>query len=85
MRAFLLLLALAACGRSKCEKYADMEWKCGHFPANEKDMTLQMAQGFCAAADSDKAMARFGKEADCATKFTTCEDYKKCTGAVPLE
>jgi hypothetical protein len=82
LRNVLLVLALAACGKSKCEKYAAMEWKCGNYPASEKEMTLQLAEGFCEAADVDKTMAKFGKEADCATKFTDCAEYEKCTNAI---
>ncbi|HSD90957.1 MAG TPA: hypothetical protein VLB44_25710 [Kofleriaceae bacterium] len=85
MRALLVVAALlvAGCGKSKCEKYAEIEWKCGNNPADEKDVTLRISEGFCEAADHDKAMAHFAKEADCAAKFTTCEEYKQCTAAVP--
>jgi len=77
-----VVLALAACGKSKCEKYADMEWKCGKFPASEKDITLKLAEGMCEASDSDKALAKFAKEADCAAKAKDCAAYKACTDAV---
>jgi hypothetical protein len=91
MQALALLVAAAAaamlfltgCGKSTCEKYAEIEWKCGDNPADEKDVTLRISEGFCEAADRDKAMAHFAGEADCAAHFTTCEAYKKCTAAVP--
>ena len=37
------LLAAAGCGKTECQKYADMEWKCGDYPAKEEDITRQMA------------------------------------------
>ena len=80
--AALALLGLTACGKSKCEKYAAMEWKCGKYPENQKEMTLQLAEGFCEAADSDKSMARFGKEAECAAKHSDCVAYEACTDAI---
>ena len=77
-----LVLALPACGKSKCEKYADMEWKCGNYPESEKDITLKMAEGMCEAADKEKTLARFAKEADCAEKAKDCAAYKACSDAI---
>ncbi len=82
-----LLVPVAACGKSTCEKYADMEWKCGNYPETEKDITKALAQGMCEAADSGKKdlgeMAdHFKKEAACAAKYTDCAEYKACTDAV---
>ena len=68
-----LLLALPACGKSKCEKYADMEWKCGNYPESEKDITLKMAEGMCEAAGQEKTLARFAKD---------CDAYKACSDAI---
>jgi hypothetical protein len=81
------LALLAACGKSTCEKYADMEWKCGNYPASEKDITKALAQGMCEAAESQNAELKdmgdhFKKEAACAAKFTDCAQYKACTDAV---
>lgn len=76
--------ALTACGKSKCEKYADMEWKCGHYPADEKDITKTLARGMCEASDDPDAKElgqRIKAEAECA-KYEDCESYKKCTAAV---
>lgn len=87
--ASLLVLAVApACGKSTCEKYADMEVKCGQYPENEKQITHDLAQGFCMAADSDddpaaKEMAEhFKAEAACAKKTSDCAEYKACTEAI---
>jgi hypothetical protein len=59
-----------------------MEVKCGNYPPDQKEMTLQLAEGFCEAADQDTTMARFGKEAECAKKHSDCAAYTKCTDAV---
>jgi len=94
MRTASLLLALAAllvapaCGKSTCENYADMEVKCGEYPASEKDITHDLAQGFCMAADSEtdptaKAMVEhFKQEATCAKSTSDCAEYKACTNAI---
>jgi hypothetical protein len=82
------LLVAPACGKSTCEKYADMEVKCGDYPAAEKDITHDLAQGFCMAADSDtdpaakEMAAHFAKEAECAKKTSDCAEYKACTDAI---
>ena len=82
----ILAAALAGCSKSKCEKYADMEVKCGDIPEKEKDMTKVLARGMCEAADSgDKEAKALGDmiklEAEC-TKYEDCTEYKKCTEAV---
>jgi len=93
MRTLALLLSLAAlalpaCGKSTCDKYADMEVKCGDFPASEQTMTHDLAQGFCMAADSEEDPAakemieHFKAEAECAKKTSDCSEYKACTGAI---
>ncbi len=82
------LLAVPACGKSTCEKYADMEVKCGGYPAHEKQITHDLAQGFCMAADSDddpaaqEMAAHFKAEAECAKKHSDCAEYKACTDAI---
>ena len=84
-----LALPLSACGKSTCQKYADMEVKCGEYPAAEKDMTHDLAQGFCMAADSDNDPAakemseHFKAEAKCAEKTSDCAEYRDCVAAVP--
>ena len=82
------LVAAPACGKSTCEKYADMEVKCGNYPDNEKEITHDLAQGFCMAADSDddpaakEMAAHFKAEADCAKKTSDCAEYKACTDGI---
>lgn len=81
--ALLLVVALAGCGKSKCEKYADWEWKCGNFPASEKEITLKLAEGMCSAAENgEKGLERFAKEAECAAKAKDCAEYKACGDAI---
>lgn len=81
-------LAGTGCSKSKCEKYADMEVKCGSIPEGERDLTRQLAQGMCAASESgdDPDMAgmdkRFLAEAACAAKTDDCAAYKVCTDAI---
>ena len=77
----------AGCSKSTCEKYADMEIKCGNIPEKEADMTRALARGMCEASSSNKdELKEMGdmikKEADCAAKTTDCAEYKKCTEAV---
>jgi hypothetical protein len=83
------LLAAAGCGKTECQKYADMEWKCGDYPAKEEGITRQMAEGMCEGAkemDDDKSGlgAHFKAEAACAKKhLDDCAAYKACTDAAP--
>ena len=94
MRSFvfglLALSSLAACGKSTCEKYADMEWKCGNYPAEEEAITKQMAEAMCEGAGQvEEPQAKsfadhFKGEAECAKKHPNdCAAYKACTDAVP--
>jgi hypothetical protein len=81
--ALLVVAALAACSKSKCEKYADWEWKCGNYPEREKQITLKLAEGMCSAAENgEKSLERFRKEADCAAKAKDCAEYKACGDAI---
>ena len=87
----LLLFGLAttaACKKSTCEKYADMEVRCGDIPAKEADMTRAMAQGMCseeppAGAEEFSKMLRL--EASCAENTTDCAAYKACTDKIKLQ
>ena len=86
--ALAALLVAPACGKSTCERYADMEVKCGNYPDSEKEITHDLAQGFCMAADSDddpaaqEMVAHFKAEAECAKKHSDCAAYKACTDGV---
>ncbi len=94
MRTATLLLTLAAllltpaCAKTTCEKYADMEVKCGEYPENEKQITHDLSQGFCMAADSDDDPAakemteHFRQEAECAKTAADCAAYKACKSAL---
>lgn len=82
------LLAAPACAKTTCEKYADMEVKCGEYPANEREITHDLSQGFCMAANSEddpaakEMIAHFKQEAECATKSSDCAAYKACKTAL---
>ncbi len=82
------LLAVPACAKTTCEKYADMEVKCGEYPANEREITHDLSQGFCMAANSEddpaakEMIAHFKQEAECATKSSDCAAYKACKTAL---
>jgi hypothetical protein len=80
------VVALAGCSKSRCEKYADMEIKCGGYPKSEEDFTRAMAEGACESMDkNDKVIgAHIQHEADCAAKhMNDCAAYKACTEAEP--
>jgi len=88
--ALVLVVCLAACGKSRCEKYADMEIRCGGYPASEEDITRKLAEGMCETTDSvDTSISKnIEHEADCAVKFTKkdgadCYGYKQCKEAGP--
>jgi len=83
-------LFAAGCGKSRCEKYAEMEIRCGGYPASEEDLTRKLAEGMCETTGSvDKALAApVEHAADCAVKFlgkdtADCGGYKQCVEAGP--
>ena len=80
------VLALAACKKSRCETYADMEVKCsGH----EGELVHKMAEGMCEEADKnpgkDMMTQMFSKQADCAAKHKECDAYKACLDGIKLD
>jgi hypothetical protein len=89
MRFVLLALVLSlGCGKSRCEKYAEMEIRCGGYPKSEEDITRKLAEGMCETAGSvDRSIAAsIEREADCAVKHlgkdsADCAAYKACTEA----
>ena len=81
----LALLAIAACGKPVCETYADMEWKCGNYPADEKAITMTLARAACEAGSTSPipeerdAMAIYAHEGDCAERHASdCDAYAAC-------
>ena len=82
------VLAAAGCGKTECQKYAELEWKCGDFPATEESITKQMAEGMCEGAkqmenDTSGLGAHFTGEAACAKQHPDdCKAYKACASAV---
>jgi hypothetical protein len=90
MRILLLILMAAGCGKSRCEKYAEMQVRCGGNPKSEDDVTRTVSEGFCEQADTINAefAARKRREADCAVRFlkkdtADCAGYKACKAAGP--
>ncbi len=89
MTSFLFgLVTTTACKKSTCEKYADMEVKCGGIPAKEAEMTRGMANAMCsedppAGAEDFSKMLRL--EAKCAETTTDCAAYNACTEKVKLQ
>lgn len=86
-----LALALAlfafttACGdkaTTPCQKYAQLEWECGGYPASEKQITLQMAEAMCEGALAEKEASMmadmFKAELECAKTSADCAAYKAC-------
>lgn len=87
------LLAASGCGKSTCEKYAEMEYRCGGYPASEESDTKMIAEAMCEGAnmvDEPEARAitdRFKQEAACAARYlksdhADCGGYKACTEAI---
>ncbi len=84
--ALLLAALLAGCGdkaATVCDKYAQLEWDCGDYPAAEKQLTLQMAKAMCEGAlrEGDEAQemaAMFRDEIACAKTSSSCEAYRAC-------
>ena len=82
--AALSLLAAAGCSKTRCEKYGDMEVKCGGYPKSEEEITRAMAKGMCEGAEKGMAelgelAAKFKAESACAEKHDgNCDAYKKC-------
>lgn len=85
----IALFAATACGKSTCEKYADMEWQCGNYPEDEKDITLVLSQGACEAGNTSTnpeeraVMEIYAREGECASKHAgDCKAYAACKDAL---
>lgn len=82
--ALSLTFAVTACSESECEKYAKMEWDCGNFPASEKDITMQLAEGMCTMAKEDdspeakQVREMFAGELECSKTAKNCAEYEAC-------
>lgn len=92
MRIAALVIAVLAvgCGKSRCEKYAELEIRCGGYPASEEALTRKLAEGMCETTGSvDKSLAApIEHEADCAEKHfqkdgADCAGYNACKAARP--
>ena len=86
----ILLVALAAfsCGEDECKRYADYELKCFDWPADELEITRQLAEGLCKMAKEgghtgvEKEIADDTlREVRCAKSAKSCEDYRRCKQA----
>ncbi|MDX2091735.1 MAG: hypothetical protein SFX73_27995 [Kofleriaceae bacterium] len=85
----LALVAVTGCGKATCEKYADMEWQCGNYPADEKNITRVLSQGACEAGTSSPnreeraVMEIYAREGECAAKHPgDCAAYEACKNAL---
>ncbi len=83
MRAIALVARFLVFGCSsekdkKCEKYADMEIKCGGYPVEEHDVTRKMATGFCLEALGGDDLLNLKPEIECAQKGNECSAYQSC-------
>jgi hypothetical protein len=81
----LASLATVGCKKTTCEKYADMEVKCGGIPEKEADLTRALAKGMCSEtppAGAEEFSSMIKKEAACADKTSDCAAYKTCVDAL---
>jgi hypothetical protein len=83
----VLALAGFGCSKSKCEKYGDMELKCGGLSDNDEGRAMRL--GFvkvCESSSSESSLKAAAdmlkKHAECADKFGDCASYKKCVDEV---
>lgn len=83
-----LVVVVAACGSGKpdeCATYARRDFECGGYPASEKAITLQLAEGFCREIRSGnkdlQGLTSVKAGPGCATSTTTCAAYKACIAA----
>lgn len=86
MKAFVVLMSflVLGCGSEKaekCEKYTDMEIKCGGYPASEVEMTRKMATGFCLEALGGEDLLNLKPEIACAQTHKDCSGYESCQTA----
>ncbi len=67
---------------SICERYAELEVRCGGYTGAEAKETLEVAADYCVKARAgDKAdvmSALIALESECAAKETECEAYQAC-------
>jgi hypothetical protein len=88
-RPLLFAATLAACHRpSACERFAEIEARCGDVSQHERETTLTLARAICEAATSSdaevaKAGATFARQAECVDQagYGDCDEYKKCRDA----
>lgn len=76
--AALLVFGCSSEKETKCKKYADMEIKCGGYPADEQAITRKMADGFCQEALGGDDLLNLGQEIECAQKHSDCSSYSTC-------
>ncbi len=79
--ACLLALGCTSETEKKCEKYAELEVRCGDFPKDQRDMTKKLAQGFCEEALGGNDMLNLKPEVACAQKHSSCAEYLVCQEA----
>jgi hypothetical protein len=87
----LVIVVLGACeskGKPKpgtgsvCERYAELEVRCGGYTGDEAKETLKLAAEYCTkarAGDKEDVMsALIALESECAAKETECAAYEAC-------
>lgn len=90
----MVVIALAGCEKSKdkakpkpgegsvCERYAELEVRCGGYQGAAATETLKVAHDYCVEAragdKSDVMSALIALESECAAKHTDCDPYKAC-------
>ena len=75
----ITILGLAACGKSgpasRCEKYGDMEARCGDVKG---EGVSEMARSFCERAEKGDDVLNLAPEIACAQTTTDCDAYQAC-------
>jgi hypothetical protein len=79
----VLGLALAGCSKSRCEKYGDMQLKCGHLNDNQEGKAMRLGLVKVCESSSSKSSLKtiavhMQKEADCADQHDDCVSYRAC-------
>lgn len=82
----VVVVALAACGDKKksfqdmslCERYADLELRCGGHGEGAREIARSTCEKAQTAEDPDLMLQMIKLESVCATPDTDCATYKAC-------
>jgi hypothetical protein len=84
MIAFSLAILCSGCKESRCEKYANLEWKCGNHLESEKKITLELSEGLCELAnlgeveEAKTSRMMIGDGLACFETAKDCASYEAC-------